>query len=137
MYQYDTGTTVTVSATNTWYEITTGWTDVGNGNDTTFQNSHEILIATAGVYEVSWFLGITVGTAAQSIEGGVTVNGTIDTTTVNHVYIVSASQENSFAGGGQIALSASDVVALAVNNETGTNNITVEHAGLRLHCIGT
>jgi len=137
MYQTNTSTSVTVSVTDTWYEITTGWTDGGNGNDTTFQNSHEILVATAGVYWISWHIAVTVGTAAQNIEATITVNGTADTNLSNHVYVGNTTQDYPFSGQGLVALSASDVVALAVRNRTGTNNITVEHAGLSLFCVGT
>jgi hypothetical protein len=137
MYQTNTATAVTVSVTDTWYEITTGWTDGGNGNDTTFQNSHEILVATAGVYWISWHIAVTVGTAAQNIEATITVNGTADTNLSNHVYVGNTTQDYPFSGQGLVSLSASDVVALAVRNRTGTNNVTVEHAGLTLLAVGT
>ena len=137
MYQTNTSTTVTVSVTDTWYEITTGWTDGGNGNDTTFQNSHEILIATAGVYWVAWHIAVTVGTAAQNVEAAITVNGTADTSVSNHCYVANTTVDEPISGQGLVSLSASDVVALAVRNRTGANNITVEHAGLTLFCVGT
>jgi hypothetical protein len=134
MYQDDTGTVITVGATNTDY-IVTGMSAGILGN-TTFQNAKELVIALAGVYQVNWSVSFTVASANQEIEGAVGVGGVRKASTSAHSKINTATDTTQFGGTGLLALIVGDLVQIVVRNETATTNISIEHANLSLVFLG-
>jgi hypothetical protein len=135
MYMHDGSVTVTVSATDTWYRIGSGFT-VGQVNLATFQNAREIAVTRAGRYKIDWSISFTAAAAAQEIEGTVMINNVGNTQASAHRHIQVAAETETFSGSCILDLSASDVVALGVLNETATQNITIEHANLSLVMVG-
>lgn len=136
MYNYDTSTTVTVAASETWYQIPSGYL-VGFVNNTVFQNSREIRVIDAGVYAVVWSISFTMsGGATQEVEGTIMVNAVADTSATAHRYIGTRTDTGNIGANGIVSLNAGDVVSMAVNNESDTNNVVVEHSSMTITRIG-
>ncbi len=134
MYQDDSGTTITVSATDTDY-IVTGMSQ-GVLKSITFQNSKELKIVTPGDYQVVWSLSYTTASGNQEIEGAVGVNGVRDASTSAHKKITTGTDTVSIGGTGILSLGVNDLVQIVVRNETATVNIGVQHANLSLVYLG-
>ena len=135
MYGDDMGQSVTISATGTFYEVGGGLSD-GGSNGTTFQNSKELLIAVAGEYLVNWSVTIECTAAAQYVEGAVMINSTAQMNTISAAELPTANKKVALGGTGIITLAVNDVVKLSVENETATNNLTVDHANLTIVQVG-
>jgi hypothetical protein len=131
MYANNAGTTVTISVVDTWYAFNSGFSG-GTNKNFTFQNSHELLTSTAGVYRLWYSLSVESASSNQDYEFGVTVNNTIQNNTVSHFHEQNINSEFCVSGGGIITLAANDVIRLAVRNRTATNNIKLEHASFTL-----
>jgi hypothetical protein len=126
----------TIAVANTYYEIASGFTG-GLSSQFTFQNSKELKCNRAGTYRVDWQMSRSVPGVAQEIEGGVFKNGTIQPSTTAHNQSQTAGTTQSFSGSGILTLAVNDLVSLAVNNNTSTNTITITHANLSIHRVGT
>ena len=135
MYGDNISQVITVSATNTYYELTAGVSG-GSTNGCTFQNSHELLITKAGKYLVNYSMSVKVGATNQTVESEVMINGGGQNNTSNHSHASTANSQMSLAGSGVLTLAVNDVVSLSVSNNTAVNNITVEHVNLTLLMIG-
>jgi len=131
MYANNAGTTITISAIDTWYAISSGFTGGTNVNFT-FQNNHELVATNAGVYRIWYSLSVEGTAANQDYEFGVTVNNTIQNNTISHFQVQTANSEVCVSGGGILTLAANDIVRLAVRNRTATNNIKLEHSSCTL-----
>jgi len=125
----------TIAATNTYYEIASGFTG-GLCSQFTFQNSKELLCSKAGTYLVDWQMSRSVPGALQEIEGGAMLNGTILVNTTSHTQSVTAGTQQSFGGSGIVVLAVNDLVSLAVNNNTSTNSVTISHANISITKLG-
>lgn len=134
MYQDDTATVITVSATNTDY-IVTGMSG-GSENQMTFQAAKEIKALVAGKYKIDWQVSFRAAAANQEIEGAVGINGTRQANTSAHHKIGTATDDVTMSGTGIITLAVNDLVQIVVRNETATQNITVDHANLSLVRVG-
>ena len=136
MYMDNGSVAVTIAATNTYYQIASGFTG-GGCSQFTFQNSKELRCDRAGIYRVDWQISRSVPGVAQEIEGGVFKNGVIQLNTTAHNQSQTAGTQQSFAGSGILTLAANDLISLAVNNTTSTNTITITHANLTIHRVGS
>jgi hypothetical protein len=133
----DNGSVVrTIAATNTYYEVASGFTG-GRCSQFVFQNSKELKCSRAGTYKISWQMSRSVPGTLQEIEGGVFKNSTIQLNTTSHNQSVAAATQQSFSGNGIIALAVNDLISLAVNNNTSTNSITITHANITITRVGS
>lgn len=132
-YQRNGTTTVTVSATDTFYII--GGMTTGEVSNVTFQNSQELLIQTAGKYAVNYSVSLSDGAGTPTIEVGVLKSGTIQANTATQADLSGAGKQSTFSGSGILSLAAGDLVQLGANNKTNTNNLTVTHANLTLEWV--
>lgn len=129
MYATNISQTITVSASNTAYEITGGLTG-GVVLRTTFGGSHYLQVTDAGKYKVSWSLTIDTATVGDEIEGGIMINGTAQSNATSHSSVSASSEGEAIAATGIITLAANDQVSLFVRNHTGARNIVMEHGSL-------
>jgi hypothetical protein len=135
MYNFDTPTAVSILATNTFYQVPSGFSK-GEVNNSLFENSREIIVGTVGYYHVTWSIAFTAATGNQEIEGTIMVNGTENTNFASHRKIGTGTDTGSMGGNGIVRLDAGDIVSLCVNNETSTSNVTVEHANMSVIQVG-
>jgi hypothetical protein len=129
MYIYTLGggaTSVTISATDTFYEIGSGYTG-GLCNGFTFQNSKELKCLVAGTYKINWSLALQCATANQELEGAPMINGTANTSMAGHVEAKTANTSAGLSGSGIVTLAVNDLVSMSVLNHTATNNISINH----------
>jgi hypothetical protein len=135
MYQIDSGTTVTIAAANTWVQVD-GFSCGVETNLDCDVTSDDITVDKAGDYEVNWSISFSRAAGATiDAEGGIGVNGTVDTSTTSHRTITSNSV-GSFGAVTVLALAASDTVELMMVNETDTNNFTIDHAHVTVTWLG-
>jgi hypothetical protein len=135
MYADDITRSVVISSAGVYYEVG-GSLSGGSVNGFTFQNNKELKCNVAGKYLVNWSISSQSASANQYIEGAVMVNGTAQANTVNATQIGTANKDYTCGGTGIITLAVNDLVSLCMENETGTNNLTVTHANLTLHRVG-
>lgn len=136
MYGDNIGETVTVSATDTYYEVPGGLSG-GAENQMTFQNSKEIKVLKAGKYLVNYAITTEVGAAGQEIESEVLINGNGQDNTSNHAEAASANKPVSLSGTGILTLAVDDVVGIGLSNHISTQDILVDHVNLTLVMIGS
>lgn len=138
MYIYSLGagaTTVTVSATDTFYEIGSGVSG-GATKQFTFQNNKELLCDCAGKYIASVAASIECAAANQEFECAIMVNGTANTSIAGHSETASANKPTTVSACGIVTLTVGDVVSAAVLNHTATNNLIIDHLSVTLHYAG-
>lgn len=133
----DNGTiNVTIAAANTYYEVASGFTG-GTCSQFTFQNSKELVCNRAGTYKIDWSASRSVPGINQEIEMGIFKNGSILLNTTAHTASLTASTQQTSGGTGIITLAVGDLISLAVNNNTSTNTVTITHANVAIHRVGT
>jgi len=137
MYAYSlaSGFAVTVTVVDTWYQIASGVSQ-GTVSGVTFQNARELKILTAGTYHIMWALSLEAGVNAQEVEGGIMIDGVINTSFSSHSDLANSGKSMTLSGSGIIALSVNKLVSLAVLNHTAGNNITIDHLTLSLVWMG-
>jgi hypothetical protein len=133
-YMDDGNQVITISSAGVYYQVPSGMSS-GTTHNMTFQNGRELKCTISGVYNVNWQMSVAIGSANQHIEGLVMVNSTAKEETTAATHVQNASDEQSLGGTGILTLNINDVVKLGIENETGTNNITVSHANLSLYLI--
>jgi hypothetical protein len=133
-YAEDIALTVAVAATDVYYPVTSSMT-TGSLNGMTFQNASELLVATAGKYLVTWSMAIAAG-SNDHVEGGVMINTTPQSNTVNSAHTPGNNDEVSVGGTGILTLAVNDIVRLCVENENDADDIIVHTANLTLIQIG-
>jgi hypothetical protein len=137
-----TNTTIAVTLTdqNTWYEIdgTQAWT-TGLTNLCTFTDP-EISVDKAGVYEITWTLSTDFSAspgAAQEIEYGIMVNGTIQNEGQAHRTLANSTDTGHCSGVAILDLAADDDVSLAARNVSSAGKILhVEHGNMTVKMLG-
>lgn len=133
MYQYELGTTITISASDTYYPITS--MSVGKLYGFTFASDTLTVDAGAdGRYLASIEASYSDG-GNTNFEIALSVNGTIDQHTAAHAS-TTGSLNTSASGTGIVDLVAGDAIQLEINNHTNTNNAVIEHASISLVKIG-
>lgn len=146
MYGFEITETVTITSANQWEEVTGSMTG-GHTLSTTFQNNHEIEVTNEGKYGIAWSLSCQTTAAQQELMGSVTINSAdagvaknsesaCAKSAANHQTTVVANKSIGLAGSTICDLSAGDVISFIVMNETGTQNITIEHATFRIDMLG-
>jgi hypothetical protein len=136
MYADEASITVTVSVSNTYYQVASGITG-GLQNGCTFQNSKEVKVLYAGNYLVRWSMSVNCGSNSQDIAGCVMHGGVAQTNTTNHQYSNTGASKNvSISGTGIITCAADDLLSLAVANHTAANNLVVEHINFTVNRVG-
>lgn len=123
---------VTVASAAVFYQVP-GSLTTGPVNNFTFTGGNGLRANVAGLYFVSFSMSLLSGTANETLQGCLMVNGTAvpnigtsetEASVANHPGCVSAS--------GIITLALNDIVSLAVMNETAAHNITVTQASLTI-----
>lgn len=135
MYADNISQSVTISATDTHYEVG-GSISGGNTNHMTFQNSKELKILDAGTYLITYSISVQCANANQEIETSIMVNSTASARLSAHTNITTANQPRVLSGTNPISLTVNDVVKFCVANHTATNNIVVSHANMSIVRIG-
>lgn len=137
MYAYNLGpggTTVTVSASDTWYEVGSGISG-GTCSGFTFQNNKELKCVTPGIYLLVWSLSVECASANQEVEATIMKGGAAQTPFASHCELITANKPQTLCGNGIIALIADDLISLAVLNHTAGNNVVIDHINLSLHRV--
>jgi hypothetical protein len=140
LYQDDTGTTVTLTAANTWYQVAGTWTSPGLSKNITLTTAGGTMTPTqAGIYLVDWHLSGTNSSNNQTINAGIRKNGT--------TVVVASQAETTFAASGDtygmsgmalVSLNGTtDYIRMAVNNNTSAGTtFTVDHARMTIIRVG-
>jgi hypothetical protein len=128
------GPTVTVSATDTWYMVGSGVSG-GLTNGFTFQNNRELLASVAGKYRIVWSMSVS-STVNNELEGTIIVSGAANTSLASMSIMGTANKPIVLSGSGIVSLGATDTVALAVLNNTATNNIVIDHMTMTISMVG-
>lgn len=131
IYGDDISQSVTISASGVYYRVG-GSLSAGMLYQFTFQNSREVVCGIAGTYRVVWGMSVQCASANQEISGAAMVNGTEVHQAETSQNATTANKPVHISGTGLIALDVGDVVALCVENETGTASLVVTHANLTL-----
>lgn len=135
MYANNISQSVTISATDTHYEVG-GSMSGGNSNAVTFQNSKELLITVAGTYGIVYTISVQCASANQEAESSVMVNSTASVRLTSHAVVSPANTPNVLGGSNPISLAVGDVVKFCVSNHTTTNNLVISHANMFIWRIG-
>ena len=131
MYANNITQSVTISATDTLYEVGGGMSG-GTSNQITFQNSKELKCLVAGKYSFNYSISVQCASANQEAEGGVMINSTAQSNGTSHSDLITANSPQTLSGSGVITLAVNDVVKFCVANHTATNNLVVSHASMYL-----
>ena len=139
MYCEDAAVATTLTNANTYYNVTSGMTG-GLENKCTFQNTKEIKILVAGVYEIQWAMSISVDASDQTIEGLV-MAGASGTTALVQMANSTRAKENgvvySVGGVGLVTCAVNDLIRFGLENETSAGTtITISHANMTIKQIG-
>lgn len=126
----NSNTTITVAATDTWYEVTSNLL-AGVISGAKF-NSHFIEIAQTGAYMININVALNTASASQEVAATVMVNGTASETGHAHSTIVAANKSSTTSSVTILNLTAGDEISLAVENHTAATNIVVEHAQISI-----
>ena len=129
--QYNTGATVVVSAMNTLYEVTAGWTTYHLDGVKTDDNGR-FIIQNAGDYKIVWHLSVYLSTANQAVEGGILVNGKNLQRAYAHCYQQTANTKTNMGSNGVFELDKGDAISIGVANTTSTEDIVIEHASFSI-----
>lgn len=138
MYIYNLGSgtkTVTVAATDTWYQIDSGVTN-GITDGFTFQNARELVCTVAGIYKISWSLGLACPANNQQVEATVMINAVAQTRFAAHDNLPNLGSAEACGGSGIASLAVGDIVSLAVLNHTAIQNITIDHLTCTITRVG-
>jgi len=122
----DNTTATTISSQNTYTQVTSGWTS--SELDGVAFNVDELIVDKPSNYLV--LVSATASPAnAVTYSFGVAVNGTVNTDTTMSQNFGGTSQKH-ISLNGVLTLSGGDTVQLHVQNEDGTNDITVNDANV-------
>lgn len=137
MYQYELGTIITISASGTYYPITTMTAGLLKG--ITFA-SDQLTVAkgASGRYKVEIEVSLERaggGGGSALYEIALLVNSTVHQPSAAHASCNGALHSN-IHGSGFVDLAVGDVLELGINNHTSTTNADIEHASLTLLRIG-
>lgn len=128
---------ITVSASETWYEIDVNTPDFTSGelNLVTFTD-HYLTVAKAGRYLINAQAALSTGVALQEVGINIMINGTAASKDHGHTTVFAANHSSSVPYNTILDLAANDQVSLAVINHTLASDILVEHAQLSISMVG-
>lgn len=135
MYVNNGSTTMTISVTGTYVRVSGGMT-AGTLSGVTFQNARELVVPNTGKYFIQWNMSLSCATAGAQPAGTIMLNGTANTTCTAQSSTAFSNTGSQVSGSIILSLSASDVIALAVTNDGGTQSIKVLNASLSILQIG-
>lgn len=130
----DSGTTVTVAVSGTWYEVTAGFA-TGELNGVTFGGSHYLQVSEAGKYLVNVNASLEGATGGDKVGVAAAINGTEQTAGYAHSTIGNASDQVGMGTSYILDLAADDQVSLTVVNQTAARDLDVIHASVTLNRI--
>ncbi len=133
MYQYDSGTTISISQVDTWY-IVTGMT-TGLVSGFTFQASKELKGLFAGAYRVGYSISFSMAAKDRHVEACVGVNGSYTAQTVAQSITPDNQGESCIAATGILRLEPEDLVQVLIRSRTDTSDITIKHATFTIERI--
>lgn len=136
MYGYKSAQTTTVSAADTWYEVTGGLTSGGNLDGMTFPDDYYLITNYGGLFLVHWSMSIGTSTAGDEVMGTVGVNNTANNLLTAQGSVSANNLYTSVSGTGILSLSTKDTISLFVQNDTAGRNVVMEHATVSLVRIG-
>lgn len=133
LYQAGTPAATTISTQDTW-TLANIVTPTLLGGPERFDNpSGHRLRYTGGEtrrFNVMVFGALSLTTPAHDLSVGIARNGSIQTQANNKLSVVTGINFAAFCLGGQIALGSNDYVELYLQNNTNTDNITVEQMSM-------
>ena len=137
-----TNSTIAISLTDqdTWYEAdgTNPWT-AGELYLSTFTDPG-ITVLVGGKYEIMWDVSTDFSStpgSKQEVEGGIMIDGVIQMAGMAHRTLANSTDTGNFTGMAIMALTANQIVSLALRNVTsGGKTLHVEHGNLLLKQIG-
>lgn len=132
----DNPVTITVGASNTWYEIDSGATDFVPGKLTggVTLTDHYLTVPVAQTCMVIVGASVRSAVAAQEVAIGLMVNGTIESKCHGHATSTTATQHFHAGCSTTVSVPANGQLSIATLNHDGANNITVNHADLSFSC---
>lgn len=141
MYTNNVPIATTLTTQNTWYELTDGanpWTQ-GVLHMCTF-STPRITVVNAGHYRVCWAISSDFSAspgAAQQIEYGIMVGGSIQSPGQAHRTLANSTDTGNCAGMAILDLAASAALSLGARNVTSSGKILhTEHGNLTVEQVG-
>ncbi len=131
MYVTNTTITVTVSASNTAYEVDNGLTG-GELSGITFPSDYYLQVPSDGKYHIFWSMSIDTSFVLDEAEGGIMLNGTASEKGTGHTTVQAGNSAGCISGSLILACSTNDTISLYVRNHTAARDITVEHASVTI-----
>jgi len=129
MFASNVSINVAIAAANTWTAIASGFTS-GLLADFTFQSASELKCGNAGIYLINWSLSVNAVGANDNIEGGITINGTIEPSSISHTRFTVVSSNACLGNSLILNLAVNDVLKFSLNNNSDADDIVMQHAGL-------
>jgi hypothetical protein len=131
LYNYEASANITVATAGTYY-LVTGWT-AGLSQLTSLSTTNSTItigIGGAGVYRVSYNVGVSNNGANRSAHTDVFVNGVEQQNTGMEAKMVTAGDIYSFGSNGLLNLSEGDVIDFRVTSSTNGDIVTFNHGSL-------
>ena len=141
MYTNNLPIATTLTDASTWYELTDAGNDwtVGELHLCTF-STPRITVTEPGRYEITWMLSTDFSStpgAAQEIEYGIMIGGSIQTPGRAHRTLANATDTGHCSGVAILDLADNAAISLAASNETsGGKVLHVEHGNMTVKQIG-
>lgn len=140
LYQDDIGTTVTLTAANTWYQVAGTWSSPGLSKNITLTTAGGTMTPTqAGIYLVDWHLSGAISANNQTINAGIRKNGTtVVVASQAETTFASSSDTYGMSGMALVELNGTtDYIRMAVNNNTSAGTtFTVDHCRMTIIRVG-
>jgi hypothetical protein len=128
--------TVTIAAANVSYEITAGFTP-GLLNMMEVVGGYYFKIIRPGTYFIVYHISMRGASPNDAIEAGLMVNHTeLIADAGSHTTVFAANKASAVAASGITFLQKGDTVSLYVRNQSGANNVTLEHMGACIVRLG-
>lgn len=132
MYQFDQLHTITISASNTWYDIDN--MNAGEIKNFIFQNTKELVCQIPGKYDANYHTCAIDG-ANTGFKWGLAVNNVPVGKSQTCSRMSNATDVLSPSGGTILDLSVGDIVTVQVLNSTNTQDIDIIDANVNLVLI--
>lgn len=133
MYTHNASATLTLSVASTDRTIT--GLLAGPSFGITLQDTERLVVSLSGVYAVKWSLSFAGANPIDEIEAGVVVGSTLQENTTAHRTIGTANDTGNMGGVGYVSASAGQTLALVARNESGANNIIIDHVNFTLEYV--
>lgn len=131
----NTSALVVITAISDEVEVTGGFLSGHVHGDVTFGGSHYLQVPAAGLYQVNWSMSTSFSSApggTREIEVGIMVNGSAQQCGRIHRTMSNSTDIGALAGNCILDLAASAQISLFIQNQSSTNDVTMEHANVTL-----